>query len=63
MTPTLKSLLENNWLAEDAVIVVEQSKKETFEIPPAMVEQSARRYGNSRITLLRYSGQQATVTT
>lgn len=54
--PTLQSLVRGNWLAKDAVVVVESAKKEDITYPDGFIELADRHYGNSRIRILRWVG-------
>lgn len=54
---TLTNLVKGNWLAENAVIVVETAKKEDVTPPESFEEMADRIYGNSRIRILRWNGQ------
>ena len=53
---SLKSLEKGNWLAQDAVIVVETGKTEDLEVPSGFEELDDRKYGNSRIRILQWKG-------
>lgn len=54
--PALKSLLENHWLAEKAICIVEMSAKELIELPDLFEQIDQRKYGKAVIHILRYSG-------
>ena len=54
---TLGNLVKGNWLAKDAVIVIETAKKEDINYPSGLEELTDRHYGNSRIRILRWNGQ------
>lgn len=51
---TLKNLASSGWLADGAVIVVELNKKEDVSIPEGFEEISTRKYGITKIMLLRW---------
>lgn len=54
---TLTNLINGNWLAKNAIVVVETSKREEITIPDGFDELENRHYGNSRIRILRWNGQ------
>lgn len=53
VNPTLTKLLHSNWLAPQAVIVIETGAKEEVNIPLECEEIENRKYGNSRIHILK----------
>lgn len=55
VAPTLKSLVMGGWLEENAVVIVEQQEKEKMPPTEGLLPLSERKYGNTRITLLRYT--------
>jgi 16S rRNA (guanine966-N2)-methyltransferase len=55
VTPTLVKLLSSGWLAANAVIVIETGAKEEFTIPEQYEDIENRKYGNSRIHILKKS--------
>ena len=53
----LVSLVENGWLAKNAVLAVEMSLREELKFDPNFyLEELNRKYGNSKLILLRYKG-------
>jgi 16S rRNA (guanine966-N2)-methyltransferase len=53
--PALQGLIQGGWLAKDAVIVAEMEKHAGFAWPPSMEILSQRSYGDTEITLARFS--------
>ena len=51
---SLKSLIAGEWLADDAIIVVETAKTEDLTIPDNFTELDDRKYGNSRIRIMQW---------
>ncbi len=56
---TLENLVKGNWLANDAVVVIETAKKEDITVPEGLEELEDRKYGNSRMRILRWNKPQA----
>lgn len=54
---TLENLVKGNWLAPNAIVVVETEKKEDITYPSGFEEMTDRNYGNSRIRILCWNGQ------
>ena len=52
---TLLCLKEGGWLAEDALLVVEEDKRAGFMTPLGFDEINRRTYGDTEITLLSYT--------
>lgn len=52
---TLLCLKEGGWLAEDALLVVEEDKRADFKTPLGFDEINRRIYGDTEITLLSYT--------
>ena len=52
--PALESLAHNNWLVEDAFVVVETSAKEVLASLDGYQEIDRRRYGATEIVFLLY---------
>jgi len=52
----LKSLKENNWLAVEALCIVETDAKECFEIPENFTVIDQRKYGKAAIHILEFAG-------
>lgn len=53
--PALKSLKENGWLEEHALVVLELSAHELLHIPEGFELMDERKYGNSKVLILRNS--------
>jgi 16S rRNA (guanine966-N2)-methyltransferase len=53
IAPTLKSLHENDWIAEDALIVVEHDAKEALEIETPFQVIDQRKYGRAMVELIK----------
>ncbi|TNE40267.1 MAG: 16S rRNA (guanine(966)-N(2))-methyltransferase RsmD [Alphaproteobacteria bacterium] len=53
VTPCLQNLQRGNWLAPEAVIVIEMAAKEAFDIPEGFTEVKERRYGAARLIFLK----------
>ena len=51
--PTLTSLREGGWIAQDAVIVVEHDAKETLALPEGFEKLDERRYGRAVVELIK----------
>jgi len=51
--PTLVALRDSDWLADDAIIVVETEAKYEIEIPEGFFLIDSRKYGAAQITFLR----------
>ncbi len=54
--PTLQALDAAGWIAPGAVVSVETGAKEELVLPPGFALEDARRYGRSKIWLLRRAG-------
>jgi 16S rRNA (guanine966-N2)-methyltransferase len=52
----LETLAADGWIAEGAQVVVELSKKESFEVPDDFTVDQERTYGNTRIVILAADG-------
>lgn len=52
---TLKNIASTNWLADKAIIVMELDKKEDVAIPEAFEALDERRYGITKLVILRYN--------
>ncbi len=50
----LVSLVKGGWLADAAVVVVEEAADAEIVVPPAFEEIDARDYGETRVIFLRY---------
>lgn len=51
--PALESLKKNGWLEENALVVLELSAHELLHIPEGYELMDERRYGNSKVLILR----------
>lgn len=50
----LKSLMRESWLEDKAIIVADMSKMDNFEMPAKIVLINERKYGNSKLMIMRY---------
>jgi len=50
----LAALAENDWLATNAICVIEVQKNEVDELPPGFTEIDNRTYGNSKLIFLTH---------
>lgn len=53
--PALKSLKEQGWLEDNALVVLELSTHELLHIPEGFELMDERKYGNSKVLILRNS--------
>lgn len=53
---TLANLVKGNWLAKNAVLVIETARKEDVTLPQGFEELEDRTYGNSRMRIVRWHG-------
>lgn len=53
ITPTLMALHSGEWLAKDALLVIEHDSKEVIEIPALFEVIDQRKYGRATIELLK----------
>ncbi len=51
---TLISLTNQKWLKPGALIIIETEKKEDFKYPSEIVLLDERKYGNSKLRIMRY---------
>lgn len=51
--PALKSLKSAGWLEKDAIVILEISTKDLVQLPEGFEQIDERKYGNSRILILR----------
>ena len=54
--PALAAFARGGWLAPDALAAIELAAKEPFEPPPGFDSIDERRYGASRVVILRWPG-------
>jgi 16S rRNA (guanine966-N2)-methyltransferase len=54
--PALAALIDGGWLAKDALVVIEEAAGAEIELPPALVREDARRYGDTQFVFARYVG-------
>ena len=54
VTPTLNSILENDWLAKDGVIICELHKSDPLEIPDGLQIIDDRKQGKQRILFISF---------
>ena len=52
-TKILNSLKENDWLADDALVIIESAKKIDFVIPTGYQKITDRLYGKTRLSFLK----------
>jgi 16S rRNA (guanine966-N2)-methyltransferase len=55
VVPALNSLVENKWLAEEAICVIEAAAKENFERPTGFTQLDQRKYGKAGIHILTFT--------
>ena len=53
--PALASLIENKWLTEGALCIVEMAAKENFECPAGFEQLDRRKYGKAGIYILNFT--------
>lgn len=51
---TLSSLLENSWLEENALVIIEAGEYDKIDIPSGLEVHTDRKYGGSRLIILDY---------
>jgi len=51
--PALQALAAAGWLSADALVALEQSRRDDFSVPPGFEILDERRYGRSRLIFLR----------
>lgn len=56
VTKALKGLIAGEWLAKNAIIIVETDFREDIRFPEQFEELDNRKYGNSRIRILKWLG-------
>ena len=54
--PTLEAMARGGWFDDNAMVVVELSIKEKFELPPGFEPLDDRHYATTRIVFLRWTG-------
>lgn len=52
-TSALSSLVEGGWLADGALIVIEEAANAALRLPDGIVEEERRRYGDTQIIVAR----------
>ena len=50
----LMGLIDGGWLAPDAIVVVEESAKAQVDLPPNLLHEDERRYGDTQFVFARY---------
>jgi 16S rRNA (guanine966-N2)-methyltransferase len=55
----LRALVEGNWFADGAVIVVEESAKAEVTVPEALTLLDEHKYGDTKVLTLQFSGATA----
>ncbi|WP_034992665.1 16S rRNA (guanine(966)-N(2))-methyltransferase RsmD [Beijerinckia mobilis] len=53
--PALEALAKGEWLAQDALTVIEESSEATLLLPSAFVHVETRIYGETKLVFTRYS--------
>lgn len=53
-TPALDALVKGGWLAPGAIVVVEESARAQIELPPSLIREDERRYGDTQFVFARY---------
>ncbi|MBM3562722.1 MAG: 16S rRNA (guanine(966)-N(2))-methyltransferase RsmD [Alphaproteobacteria bacterium] len=54
--PALAALVDGGWLAQGAVVVIEESAEAHIDLPPALLREDERRYGDTQFVFARYIG-------
>lgn len=54
--PTLRALTDGGWLAQGAVVVIEETADAAIDLPAALEQEDARRYGDTQFLFARYGG-------
>lgn len=52
-TRALTSLVEGGWLADDALVVIEEAEDAALRLPAGIAEEERRRYGETQIVIAR----------
>ena len=52
--PALRALVEGAWLADGAVLVLEESARSEIELPPELEREDERRYGDTQFVFARF---------
>ncbi|MFO1103454.1 MAG: 16S rRNA (guanine(966)-N(2))-methyltransferase RsmD [Methylocystis sp.] len=53
-TPALAALIDGGWLAPGAVVVIEESAKARIDLPPCLLREDERAYGDTQFVFARY---------
>jgi 16S rRNA (guanine966-N2)-methyltransferase len=53
-TPALSALVDGGWLAPRAVVVIEESAKAHIDLPPSLMREDERRYGDTQFIFARH---------
>lgn len=51
--PALRALIEGGWLADDALVVIEEAANASIELPSSLKQEDARRYGDTQFVFAR----------
>ncbi|WP_424360521.1 16S rRNA (guanine(966)-N(2))-methyltransferase RsmD [Methylocystis parvus] len=51
----LSSLADGGWLAQDALVVIEEAADAAIELPAQLKQEDARRYGDTQFIFARYA--------
>lgn len=54
--PALAALVDGGWLAQGAILVIEGSAKAQIDLPPSLLREDERRYGETQFVFARYVG-------
>ncbi len=50
----MSALVDGGWLAPGAIVVVEESAKAQIDLPPNLLREDERRYGDTQFVFARY---------
>ncbi len=53
-TQALIALVDGDWLAPDAIVVVEESARAQVDLPPNLLREDERHYGDTQFVFARY---------
>jgi 16S rRNA (guanine966-N2)-methyltransferase len=52
--PTIKSLIKNNWIADNAIVIIETEANEIFSLPEEFELLDSRKYGKAKINIFKF---------
>lgn len=52
--PALRALIEGGWLADNALVVIEEAANASIELPSSLKQEDARRYGDTQFVFARF---------